>query len=521
MSSAGKIKNPYGKYGDTYTKKELTMYLIGLAGQNIIYNITQTGLMYYFQSVIFLPAMAISIMIAIARVWDAINDPMMGTIVDRTHSKWGKCRPYLLFAPPVICVITILTFTNRIYTMTPTQIGKFFVVLWAAVSYILWGMAYTVGDIPLWGITALMTAREDDRSKILSWARIAASVGAGIVVAGIVPLSQMLGKKMAVIVGDGNRGLQLGCIIVAVVLTVVASGLFELAGIFTRERIPQTEKRHTMKENFKMMWQNKPFRQILLSSVLKAPIQLMGLIGVSLATYYFGDNGNAPMKSYFIYLAVIGGGLAAGGMIFTVLTPKIIKNQEKSRVYNIVTVFSAIPYAAIYVVYKLAPYNLTNPLCTAILGLSFFICGGAQGVANVLQSVMISDAIDYEEYRNNIRPDGVFFSGQSFATKLSSGISMLIEGAVFKFVGFSDANVQIVNEALARGASFKTQFPQYAEAMFFLCSIPPAIGLLISVIPTLKYALSDKEHGEILKKLKIRHEIMITEQEENEKQQIG
>lgn len=518
MSSAGKIKNPYNKYGDTYTGKELTMYLIGLAGQNIIYNITQTGLMYYLQSVIFLPAMAISIIIAVARVWDAINDPMMGTIVDRTHSKWGKCRPYLIFAPPVICVITILTFANRIYTMTPTQTGRFFIIVWAAVSYILWGMAYTVGDIPLWGITALMTSRESDRAKVLSWARISAAVGAGVVVAGIVPLSQMLGKKITAVIGDGNRGLQLGCIIVAVVLTIIASILFELAGIFTRERIPQTEERHTMKENFRMIWQNKPFRQILMSSVLKAPIQLIGLIGVSLATYYFGDNGNAPMTSYFIYLAVIGGGFVSGTLLFTVLTPKFIKNQEKSKIYNIVTVFSAIPFIVIYVIYKLAPYNLTAPFCTFVLGLSFFVCGGAQGIANVLQSIMISDAIDYEEYKNNIRPDGVFFSGQSFATKLSAGISMLIEGAVFKLVGFSDANVQMVNEALARGASFKTQFPQYAEAMFFLCSVPPAIGMLISVIPTLKYALSDKEHIEILKKLKIRHEKMLVEKSEIKKQ---
>ncbi len=90
----------------TYTKKEAGLYLTGLFGQNLIYNIVTAGLYYYFQNVICLPAMALGWIFAIARIWDAINDPMMGSIVDKTKSKWGKCKPYLLFAPLVVCVIT-------------------------------------------------------------------------------------------------------------------------------------------------------------------------------------------------------------------------------------------------------------------------------------------------------------------------------------------------------------------------------------------------------------------------------
>ena len=144
---------------NTYTAKERNMYLLGMLGQNMLYNIIGTGLYFYLQNVIFLPAMAIGVIMFVARVWDAVNDPMMGTIVDKTHSKWGKCRPYLIFAPPVICVITILCFCNGIYTEA-SETGKVLIVAWAAVSYILWGMSYTVGDIPLWGITALMTDDE-------------------------------------------------------------------------------------------------------------------------------------------------------------------------------------------------------------------------------------------------------------------------------------------------------------------------------------------------------------------------
>lgn len=96
----------------TYTKKERNMYLTGMLGQNLIYNIVATGLYFYFQNVICLPAMALGWIFALARVWDAINDPMMGTIVDRTRTKWGKCRPYLIIFPAIIGVVTVLAFLN-------------------------------------------------------------------------------------------------------------------------------------------------------------------------------------------------------------------------------------------------------------------------------------------------------------------------------------------------------------------------------------------------------------------------
>ena len=258
----------------TYSRGELVGYLTGLAGQNIIYNIIATGLAFYFQSVIFLPAIACSLIFALARVWDAVNDPMMGTIVDKTRTKWGKCKPYLLFVPVVIMVTTILPFINSMYAepndlhevvlqeqtayvaysdseltkeltydgvkylfvpaggswelqkdaegrtlmdadgniiktkvmiytdsdkapvtdtaLAETVLQEFqselgfvkktggkaaLIIAWAAISYVLWGMTYTIGDIPLWGVTSLMTEDQNDRAKALSLARAVANVG--------------------------------------------------------------------------------------------------------------------------------------------------------------------------------------------------------------------------------------------------------------------------------------------------------------------------------------------------------
>ena len=137
-------------HGKTYTRGEMGGYMIGMFGQNLIYQIVNTGLYFYFQNVICLPAMALGWIFMLARVWDAVNDPIMGTFVDRTHTRWGKCRPYLIFGPPVIMVVTIAAFLNSNYADATTTSGRIAIIAWAGISYILWGMTYTVCDIPLW-----------------------------------------------------------------------------------------------------------------------------------------------------------------------------------------------------------------------------------------------------------------------------------------------------------------------------------------------------------------------------------
>ncbi len=487
----------------TYTKKELGGYLVGMFGQNLIYNIVATGLYFYFQNVICLPAMALGWIFAIARIWDAINDPMMGTIVDKTRTKWGKCRPYLIFFPAVIGAVTILAFLNGNYAEASTSTQKVLIVAWAAISYIAWGMVFTVCDIPLWGITSLMTEDENDRSKILGLARMAAGVG-GIGVL-IVQVAQALA---GVFDGDMRKSF----IITAIIFTVIASVLFEFAGLFTRERVEsQGEKKYTFIENFKIMFGNKPFRQILISGILRSPIQLLMIIMMTLVTYYycdgnimnvFGENGiNFPM---LIGLAAVAIGIFAGQFIAMPVTPILLRKIEKKKLYNFYSIGGAVPFALVYVFFKIAGTDFkTGGIWIFLTFLCFLLSGAAMGGINVLQSVMIADCVDYEEYHNGVRTDGVFFSGQSFITKLSAGIASIISAAVYNAVGYSDSNVDALNKALENGADFATYdggtgAGKYAAAMFFLVSIPPAIGMILSAIPTLKYAMSDKEHTEIL-----------------------
>lgn len=487
----------------TYSKKERNMYFIGMAGQNCIYSTISCILAYYFQFTLLIPAATVSIAMTIARVWDAFNDPMMGTIVDRTRTKWGKCRPYLLFVPIPVSILTTLCFTNFGFYNTDASLytGKnLLVVLWSSLIYILWGMTYTAGDIPLWGITALMTEDHEDRDKLLSFARIAGGVGAALPYVGAQSIALGLGKFFAGKVGDPAQGEKIGFFVSALMLSIVGGALFQLAGLFSEEKIAPSEEKHTLKENFALMWKNKPFRQILLSGVLSSPASLVMIAATPLITYYYS---NKDSKLYLVYIIVLGGAIFLGQFGAMALVPKILKHTTKKKAYNYSRLLSVIPYSVIFVLYLLSPQGMTKPLFVVLAFLIFVVAGASLGITNVLQSIMIADAVDYEEYHNGIRPDGVFFSGQTFIAKLTAGIATILSGIAYSVVGFSDANVAKVNEYIANGgiARENPEFTKYMALLFFLVSIPPAIGNLLAAIPTWHYCLDDDEHLRILAEL--------------------
>lgn len=486
----------------TYTKKERNAYLAGMGGQNLLYAVIGTAFVgFYLQNVIFVPALAVTIIMTIAKVWDAINDPMMGTIVDMTRNKkWGKSRPYLIIMPIFICIGTILCFLNGRYSEDNTALNNAVIIGWAAISYIMWSMLYTAGDIPLWSMPGLMTENEKDRSNLLAFARITAAIGGALGMVSI-PLAQ------AVAGGDATpKELQTGFIIVAIVLSVIGTGLFQLTGAFCKERVLQAEKHYTLKENFQLMWRNKPYRQMLISGMLRSPFTLLLLIAMPMLSYYFANNqsifSNWAIIAYYGVLAV---GIFGGQFIATAIAPAAARKWDKKKVFNVANLAAGVGFALLFVVFMIAPTKLTHPAWLVVLFFVFTAAGAGTGAIQVIQSLMIADCVDYEEYENNVRPDGIFFSGQSFMTKLSSGIATIIMGAVYMIVGYSGSNIENLNIGMSDGlVNFKVDAPEFSWAMFFLCSIPCAIGMLLSIIPMMKYKLTDKEHERILAILVVR-----------------
>lgn len=502
----------------TYTSKERNIYLAGLAGQNIIYNIIGACLMYYLQFTILIPAIAVSTIFAVARVWDAFNDPIMGTLVDRTRTKYGKCRPFLMAVPIPIMIITILCFTSFGFydiSSNPDKLLNGGLVAWAAFTYILWGMTYTIGDIPLWGVTALMTENDKDRNKLLSLARIFGGIGGGVVLLGMQPLAFAVGDMVAKSANlSPANGERWGFLIVAALFAVIGTVLFQLVGFSIKERIPPSDKRNSLIENFKVISKNKPFMQLLVSGVLGSTKMLIMLAAMPLVTYYFASK-SAILA--LIYMALLGGGMFIGQFTGMALTPKMLNYYSKKNLYNWSNILSVIPYIFIFVAYLIAPHTLTAPIWVAICFVLFLFAGGMGGITTVLQSTMIADCVDYEEYKNGTRPDALFFSGQTFIVKLQSGIATILAGIAYTVVKFSDSRVAEVNAFISAGGipRLTPDYNSFMMILFFIVSIPPAIGCLLSVIPTWKYALDDKEHKRILAELNERR-AMNDEQQSDE-----
>lgn len=496
----------------TYSAKERNMYLLGMAGQNILYNVVGASLAYYLQFTILIPAIAVSVITAAARVWDAVNDPMMGTIVDKTRSKIGKCRPYLLAVPAPVFITTVMCFLNFGFfdpSKGMLEGRNALIIFWAVFSYLLWEMVYTIGDIPLWGVTALMTEVEKDRSRLLALARIASGIGGGIALLAVQPAALKLGQllapryKDAGIVTAEAAGERAGFIAAALIFGAAGYLLFQQAGIFVREKIPASSGKHTMKENFSLMWTNKPFRQILLSGLLGSPKYLLALAAMPLVSYYYSSK---DPKTALMYMALLGGGMFAGQFAAMGVSPRLTGRFEKKDIYNYSNLLGAVPFVLLFLLYLSAPTKLTEPAYLAVCFVLFAAGGASNGFSSVLQSVMVADAVDYEEYVSGIRPDGIFFSGLTFIGKLCNGIAIILSGIAYTIVGFSDAKVAELNAFIAAGniPRLEEKYQVYMATLFFLVTVPPAVGSLLSVIPTWRYALRDAEHRRVLDELNCR-----------------
>ncbi len=300
-----------------------------------------------------------------------------------------------------------------------------------------------------------------------------------------------------------------------VAITVVATICFEVAGLVTRERVPgDSEDKRGIIENFRIMFACHPFRQILISGVLRSPLQLLMILAMPLMLYYYTDNafdniGKLDGGARLFKIGLIGIMVFIPQFAAMAITPNLVKKFENKTIYNFYTVVGAIPYALIFVAYLLFKGDMLGWVAVIITAVCIGLASASMGGINVMQSIMIADCVDYEEYHKGYRPDGVFFSGQSFLTKLSGGIAALIQGVVYTVVKFSGENLDNINYRLTQGENFFNMDPikagtsmgKYAMAMFFLISIPVAVGMLLSALPMKSYGMTDVEHKEMLEAL--------------------
>jgi len=237
----------------TYLKKSETLsFATSAFGRSMIYTLMSTFALIFYTDMGIKPTHAGAI-IFVARIFDALNDPIMGMIVDKTHTKNGKMRPYLKWAPIPIAITTILLF------FTPNIESYALRVAYAAVTYILWGVCFTIQDIPFWGLSSAVTPNEKERTTFVSTARIGSTIG------GILP-------TVLVPVLTKSAGLRTGYFLCRCIFGIVGAGISLLAYFGTKERVETKSEDITVKELFGSIVKNKLLLLVIFASLLGSTI---------------------------------------------------------------------------------------------------------------------------------------------------------------------------------------------------------------------------------------------------------
>lgn len=434
-------------------------------GRSMIYTLMSTFLLIFYTDAAKLDPVHAGTVILAARIFDAANDPIMGIIVDKTKSKFGKLRPYLLFSPPLILIATAALF----YVPNCGYGGR---LAYATVSYLVWGICFTIQDVPFWGMSAVVSPLESERTKFISTARIFCTVG-GILPTVLVPVLRS---------GMGNTK---GFFISWLIFAVLGSCLSLLAFFGTKERVEQPKEKVTAGEIVSAFVRNKPLLLLILASVLGSTMLMAQTSGSYIATYLIKDSGAVPKDIVQTAMTVA---IGVGMLAAMLLMPVLRKHFSLKAIYIGSAVFGAAVHGILYLVGYGNFYLLLALL--VVIGLPL-------GIFNVITYAMVADSVDYLEFKTGRRSEGVCFASQTFISKLTAGISTYITGFVLKYVGF----VQPVNDV-----PVLDQPEKVFNGMFVMITIIPMIGLALAAVPMIFNDYTGKKKQEIQKALEERRE---------------
>ncbi len=391
---------------------------IGAFGKDAVYAIVGTYFMMYLTDYRSVAPAFVGVLFMVARIWDAINDPFMGMIVDNTRSRWGKFRPWILIGTILNAIILVLLFLDNGLE------GKSYLI-WCSIFYILWGMTYTIMDIPYWSLVPALTDNEDERSQISAIPRIFASFAWLIV--------NSFGLIMVTKLGNGNdvKGFS--------ILAIIISIIFILASIITcltckEHVVTQKAEKTSIKGMINVLFKNDQVKIILgIALFFNIAYQLSN----SFALYYFkyvaertyAMEGNGVL--YPIYAAVAGFA-QMGSMAVLPMFSKKIGRKASFFMASFLPVFG---FAALWILGYIMPTNhIAVGVCSAIVnsGIGFML---------VFITIILSEVVDYGEYTLGTRNESILFSMQTFVVKFAGAFSGFVSGIGLTLIGYQE-NVQ-------------------------------------------------------------------------------
>ncbi len=508
--------------------KEALAYSITGIGQNFICTMVGSFITLFMTDALLFGAdgvtvghiegtIAVAILMLAARVFDAFNDPIMGSVVDKTRTKWGKCRPYLKWMAIPIAISTILCFLpifKAENVLDGTKAVQTFATI--AVIYVMWSVLYTIADVPYWGLSTCLTNDTNVRGNILTVARMACTVGAGVVTVFLPIISGALTKEFKYTeldieaikidksdaisnmlssgayksadaaaatfidtVKSGSEMLNADKLkwiyfVAAVVLVILAIPMFFYGFKNTKERFTSDENPPSFGHNIKLLFKNKQLLLIVLSGILGGARMVYTYTGgMYFAKYILKDEG---LFSTITLLVV------PGGLIASILVPWMTKKFTKKWSYIVVHLFGGLVMAAMFFV----GYEETWQKVVCAIGL--LLLGIPQGVNNIITYAMIGDTVDYLEWKTGERGEGICFAMQTLINKIGMAVGAFI-GILALHIGDIDTKTYTVGNA---------------KALWTVLILSGVISMFACAVPMFFYTITEKRQKEMVAEIAAR-----------------
>ena len=450
-----------------FGKKQFAAYGLGAVGKDMVYALSASYIMYYYQDILGLSATFVGFILMIARVFDAANDPFMGVVVAKTNSRWGKFRPWLFTGTILNAFVLYALFA------APAVSGKA-LMIYFAVMYILWGMTYTMMDIPFWSMIPAVTSTTKDRENLSVVGRTSAGVGYALINVFTVMAVSKLGG------GIERTGFRLFALIIAILFVI-----FILFTCFTiHEQKVENMQITSVKEMFKALFNND---QAIVTVVTIVLINSALYITSNLLIYFFKyDIGGTTWKDEYTLFTSVGGISQILGMM--VVYPILRSKLSNTIIFKLSLCLAIFGYAFLLALCLLGYSSVLTMLM--VPGVMIFV---ANGILTVLTTVFLANTVDYGEVKTGHREESVIFSMQTFVVKAASGLAVFITGVSLDLIGLTS------KDGLGEGIS---TFSSPLLGLRLLMTILPMIGLVLAlVLFTRKFILTDEKAEQIRKQL--------------------
>lgn len=487
-----------------YVKKnEMTAFCVAGLGQGMIYALMSSYISDYYLNVLQLTPMFVLLLMLLARVWDAINDPLMGMIVDRSNLKSGKMLPFIRWALIPIAIVTLLMYLSP-------NLGKTELMIYSAIVYVAWGMIYTVGDVSFWGLPNVMTPDSEERSSVISVSKIFNSIGSAVPEV----LFLVVGFAIAAWAESSNvtdfLTIQKRKYLIMAIITVgLGTILYARACTGVKEHVKMPVKKRQKGEPSQLarVFKCKPLVLVLLMGVLSSGRYMVSAAAIHVARYsfYIGpdlatladeaarnaaiESSISTVKTVFQISSIVG---LFGATLFM---PKLMKKFDYKKL--VITTCLA-GFVASIVTTIVGWFTMNLYACIPFIIISCI----PLGVINTVCLAMIGDCLDYMELKTGFRDNALGAACQGFINKVGNAFATSGIVVMYMVIGLDPAQMYSSTAVV----SALDMPPEMRFAMFSLVSIVPGISMLLCSIPMFFYKIAGKEKKDMISALQAKRE---------------